>query len=38
VTTFGAGLFTVTVPGETVLALKPMERKLGGYSRYKRVP
>jgi glycosidase len=38
VTTFGAGLLTVTVPPETVLALKPKERNLGGYSRYKRVP
>ena len=38
VTNFGAGMLTVIVPPETVLALKPKERKLGGYSRYKRVP
>ncbi len=38
VTGFGAGVVTVTVPPETVLALKPKERDLGGYSRYKRVP
>jgi glycosidase len=38
ITTFGAGLMTITVPAETVIALKPVERNLGGYSRYKRVP
>jgi glycosidase len=38
VATFGAGVMTVTVPPETVIALKPKERELGGYSRYKRVP
>jgi hypothetical protein len=38
VSTFGAGVMTVTVPPETVIALKPKERELGGYSRYKRVP
>jgi glycosidase len=38
VTNFGAGMITVTVPPESVLALKPKERELGGYSRYKRVP
>lgn len=38
ITTFGAGLLTVSVPAGTVMVLKPVERKLGGYSRYKRVP
>lgn len=38
VTTFGSGFMTVTVPPETVLVLKPVERKRGGYTRYKRVP
>ena len=38
VTTVGSGFMTVTVPPETVLVLKPVERKLGGYSWYKRVP
>jgi hypothetical protein len=38
VATFGSGFMTVTVPPETVLVLKPVERKRGGYSRYKRVP
>ncbi len=38
ITGFGAGIVTVTVPAQTVLALKPKERELGGYSRYKRVP
>ncbi|MFZ2989751.1 glycoside hydrolase family 13 protein [Ideonella sp.] len=37
VTVFGSGLMTVTVPAKTVLVLKPKERELGGYSRYKRV-
>ncbi len=37
IATYGAGLITVTVPPETVLALKPVEKNLGGYSRYKRV-
>ncbi len=35
---FGAGMVTITVPAETVMALKPRVRELGGYSRYKRVP
>jgi glycosidase len=34
---FGSGFITVTVPPKTALALKPVERSLGGYSRYKRV-
>ena len=38
VATVGSGFMTVTVPPETVLVLKPVERKRGGYSRYKRVP
>jgi glycosidase len=33
----GAAFLTVTVPPETVMALMPRERALGGYSRYKRV-
>lgn len=32
-----AALITVTMHPETVLVLKPRERSLGGYSRYKRV-
>lgn len=35
--TFGSGFITVTVPPRTALVLQPKERKLGGYSRYKRV-
>lgn len=35
--TVEAAFMTVTVPPETVLALKPIERARGGYSRYKRV-
>jgi glycosidase len=35
--TFGAGFITVTIPAKTTLVLKPAERNLGGYSRYKRV-
>lgn len=30
-------MMTVTVPAETTLVLGPVERELGGYSRYKRV-
>jgi glycosidase len=37
VTGVGSGFVTVTVPAKTVLVLKPEERDLGGYSRYKRV-
>jgi glycosidase len=37
VATLGSGLLTVVVPPRTVLVLKPRERQLGGYSRYKRV-
>jgi glycosidase len=35
--TFGSGFLTVVVPPNTALVLKPQERALGGYSRYKRV-
>jgi glycosidase len=35
--TFGPGFLTVVVPPNTALVLKPQERALGGYSRYKRV-
>jgi glycosidase len=38
VTGMGPGLITVTVPAQTVMVLKPVERELGGYSRYKRYP
>lgn len=38
VTTMGPGLITVTVPPQSVMVLKPVERDLGGYSRYKRYP
>lgn len=38
VTGMGPGLMTVTVPAQTVMVLKPVERELGGYSRYKRYP
>jgi hypothetical protein len=34
----GTGFFTVTVPPRSVRVLRPKERQLGGYSRYKRVP
>ena len=37
VTTINSGMMTVTVPPETTLVLGPVERELGGYSRYKRV-
>ena len=37
VTTMGPGLITVTVPAQSVMVLQPVERDLGGYSRYKRV-
>jgi hypothetical protein len=37
ITTFGSGFLTVTVPPKTALVLRPKERSLGGYSRYKRV-
>ena len=37
VTTMGPGLITVTVPAQSVRVLQPIERDLGGYSRYKRV-
>ena len=37
VTTMGPGLITVTVPAQSVMVLQPVERELGGYSRYKRV-
>ncbi|MDO8284582.1 MAG: glycoside hydrolase family 13 protein [Rhodoferax sp.] len=37
ITTFGSGFLTVTVPPKTALVLRPKERDLGGYSRYKRV-
>ena len=37
VCTVGAGFMTVTVPAQTVMALMPRERSLGGYSRYKRI-
>jgi hypothetical protein len=32
-----AAFLSVTVPPQTVMVLKPSERPLGGYSRYKRV-
>ena len=35
---FGSGFITVTVAPRTALVLQPVERKMGGYSRYKRVP
>jgi glycosidase len=38
VTTMGPGLISITVPAQTVMVLKPIERELGGYSRYKRIP
>jgi glycosidase len=38
VATMGPGLISVTVPAQTVMVLKPVERDLGGYSRYKRYP
>jgi glycosidase len=38
VTTMGPGLISITVPAQTVMILKPVERDLGGYSRYKRYP
>ena len=37
VATMGPGLLTVTVPAQSVMVLQPVERELGGYSRYKRV-
>jgi glycosidase len=37
VTKVDAAFLTVTVPPQTVMVLKPSERPLGGYSRYKRV-
>jgi glycosidase len=37
VTRVDAAFLTVTVPPQTVMVLKPIERPLGGYSRYKRV-
>jgi glycosidase len=37
VTTIGSGFVTVTVPARSALVLAPMERELGGYSRYKGV-
>lgn len=37
VTIIGHGLITVTVPAQSVMVLQPVERDLGGYSRYKRV-
>jgi glycosidase len=37
VTTVGSGFLTVTVAPRSVLVLQPVERQLGGYSRYKRV-
>jgi glycosidase len=37
ITTFGSGFMTVTVPPQSAIVLQPQERKLGGYSRYKRV-
>lgn len=37
VTTINSGMMTVTVPAQTTLLLGPVERDLGGYSRYKRV-
>ena len=38
VTTMGPGLLSITVPAQMVMVLKPVERDLGGYSRYKRSP
>ena len=38
ITTMGPGLMRITVPAQTVMVLKPVERDLGGYSRYKRYP
>lgn len=38
ITGMGPGLISVTVPAQTVMVLKPVERELGGYSRYKRYP
>jgi glycosidase len=35
--TLSAGFITVTVPAKITLVLQPVERNLGGYSRYKRV-
>jgi glycosidase len=35
--TVSAGFMTVTVPARTTLVLRPVQRPLGGYSRYKRV-
>jgi hypothetical protein len=35
--TASSGFLKVVVPPRTVLVLKPQERDLGGYSRYKRV-
>ncbi|MCB8944199.1 MAG: glycoside hydrolase family 13 protein [Ardenticatenaceae bacterium] len=37
ITRIGAAFITVTVPAQTVMVLQPVERPLGGYSRYKRV-
>jgi glycosidase len=37
VAVLGSGFLTVVVPPKTALVLKPQERQLGGYSRYKRV-
>jgi glycosidase len=37
VAVLGSGFLTVVVPPKTALVLKPQERNLGGYSRYKRV-
>lgn len=37
ISTMGPGLINITVPAQTVMVLKPVERELGGYSRYKRV-
>jgi glycosidase len=36
-TVINSGMMTVTVPARTTLVLGPVERDLGGYSRYKRV-
>ncbi|HRF49190.1 MAG TPA: glycoside hydrolase family 13 protein [Anaerolineales bacterium] len=36
--TVGAAFMTVAVPPQTAMILKPRERQLGGYSRYKNVP
>jgi glycosidase len=35
---FGPGFITVEVPPQGVLVLQPQPKKLGGYTRYKRVP